>query len=124
MTPAHVGPTDAPYRFALIRRLGGGSMGVVYEALDRATGGRVALKTLVHGESRFLAHLKREFRLMQSVLHPNLVRLGGLFQGGDAWFFTMELLNARSFVAWVRGDAGAAGAEPAGSTTAPSYGSV
>ena len=57
MTPAHVGPTDAPDRFALLRRLGGGSMGVVYEALDRATGGRVALKTLVYGESRFLAHL-------------------------------------------------------------------
>jgi hypothetical protein len=124
MTPAHVGPTDAPDRFALIRRLGGGSMGVVYEALDRATGGRVALKTLVHGESRFLAHLKREFRLMQSVLHPNLVRLGGLFQGGDAWFFTMELLDARSFVAWVGEAAEAASAAPAGSTTAPSGRSV
>lgn len=40
--PDHIGPAAAPERFALARRLGGGSMGVVYEAHDRATGSRIA----------------------------------------------------------------------------------
>ena len=89
MPPEHLGPADAPDRFALLRRLGGGNMGVVYEAHDRATGSRIALKTLAHGDARFLTNLKREFRLVQSLIHPNLVRLGGLFQaptrGSSRW---------------------------------------
>jgi tetratricopeptide (TPR) repeat protein len=122
MTPDHLGPADTPDRFAVLRRLGEGSMGVVYEAYDRATGSRIALKTLAHGESRFLADLKREFRLVQSVIHPNLVRLGGLFQGADTWFFTMELLAGSGYLTWVWGDhAGVTPTElPAGSTTVPS----
>ena len=122
MTPDHLGPADTPDRFALLRRLGEGSMGVVYEAYDRATDSRIALKTLAHGESRFLVDLKREFRLMQSVSHPNLVQLGGLFQGADRWFFTMELLAGSGYLTWVAGDhTGVTPLElPAGSTTVPS----
>jgi hypothetical protein len=121
MAPDHLGPAAAPDRFALARRLGGGSMGVVYEAHDRATGSRIALKTLAHGEPRFLAHLKREFRLVQSVLHPNLARLHGLFQNADTWFFTMELVDGSGYLTWVRGArAGVVPSEPAtDSTTAP-----
>ncbi len=130
MMPDALGPPDAPDRFALVRRLGGGAMGIVFEAIDRATGDRIALKTLARGESRYLAELKREFRLVQSVLHPNLVRLGGLFQGEHTWFFTMELLEGKDFLTWVRGDgahgtgaaaaAAAADAEPAGASTTES----
>ena len=122
VAPEHLSPADAPDRFALLRRLGGGNMGVVYEADDRATGSRIALKTLAHGDARFLTNLKREFRLVQSVIHPNLVRLGGLFQGADTWFFTMELLARTSYLTWVSGDRDCVTATepPAGSTTAPS----
>lgn len=116
-----IGPADAPDRFVLARRLGGGSMGVVYEAYDRTTGRRNALKTLAQDDPRFLTNLKREFRLVQSVLHPNLVRLHGLFQGTSTWFFTMELVEGTSYLTWLRDDgAGSAPTEPAtGSTTAP-----
>lgn len=99
---------DAPARFTLVRQLGCGSNGVVYEARDRETGRNVALKTLARGEARALADLKREFRLVQSVLHPNLVRLEGLYQGAaggrDAgtWVLTMELVDGVDYLGWVR----------------------
>jgi len=121
LIPDRIGPPGEPDRFALVRPLGGGSMGVVYEAHDRETDRRVALKTLARGEPRYLANLKREFRLVQSVHHPNLVRLHGLFQGAGTWFFTMELVLGRGYLQWVEGDASAAPGEPAsGSTTVPS----
>jgi hypothetical protein len=103
MTSDHLGPADAPERFSLLRQLGRGSTGVVYEAHDQVTGHRVALKTLVRGEAQFLADLKREFRLVQSVHHPNLVRLDGLFQGAGTWFLTMELLDGGDYLTWLRG---------------------
>jgi hypothetical protein len=130
----HLGPPGDPERFTLVRRLGGGGMGVVYEARDRATGGRLALKTLAHGDPRYLANLKREFRLVERVHHPNLVRLHGLFQGADTWFFTMELIEGVDYLAWVRGedagdgdaadaaDAAAASGPADGSTTSPAHG--
>ena len=65
-------------RFERIRRLGEGGTGVVYEALDRERGTRVALKTLRQVTAKSLAELKNEFRAMQRVHHPNLVSLGEL----------------------------------------------
>ncbi|NVB78189.1 MAG: protein kinase [Kofleriaceae bacterium] len=98
-----LGPLEAPQRFALLRKLGAGGMGVVYEALDHKTQRTVALKTLHEHKPRYLLELKREFRAVQGLFHPNLVQLGDLFQSRDAWFFTMELVQGRTFTDWVRG---------------------
>jgi hypothetical protein len=80
-------------------------MAVVYEAIDRGTGARVALKILdsIEGSSR--ARFKREFRATQDVRHPNLVRLHELFEDGDRLFFTMDLIDGVDFLTFVRGDA-------------------
>src|ERR1700680_701449 len=80
-------------RFEIVRRLGDGGMGVVYEAIDRQQGGRVALKTLHRFDAETLLYLKQEFRALQDIQHPNLVRLGELMREGDTWFFTMELVE-------------------------------
>src|SRR6516165_6630796 len=89
-------------RFQRVRCLGEGGMGVVYEAIDRERGTRVALKTLRHMTAEALAKLKREFRAMQDLHHPNLVSLGELVSEGDQCFFTMELVSGIEFLDHVR----------------------
>jgi hypothetical protein len=77
-------------------------MGVVYEAVDGETGERVALKTLRTLSADSLARFKREFRALKDLQHPNVVSLGELFSEGERWFFSMELVEGRDFLAYVR----------------------
>jgi len=93
-----------PNRFELVRELGRGAMGTVYEAIDRETGGRVALKALTSTDVDVLAHFKREFRELQDIDHPNLVTLGELFCEKGQWAFSMDMIDGADFLAFVRGD--------------------
>lgn len=90
-------------RFELVRSLGEGGMGLVYEAKDRESGQQVALKLLRISSPDLLARFKSEFREFQSLSHPNLVSLGELHQHRGSWFFTMELVEGPSFLEYVRG---------------------
>src|SRR4051812_32137557 len=89
-------------RFVLRRRLGGGGMGVVYEAFDTVRAGPVALKTMKQVDARHLLRFKNEFRSLAELHHPNLVHLGELHEDAGRWFFTMELLDGCDFLAHVR----------------------
>ena len=90
-------------RFVLVRQLGEGGMGIVYEAIDRARGLHVALKTLRAAAPEMLPRLKNEFRALHELHHPNLVTLGELVEEHGRWFFTMELVDGFDVVSWVRG---------------------
>src|SRR5215470_10403100 len=90
-------------RFVLLRRLGSGGMGVVYEAMDRERQTRVALKALRAFDDHALYRFKNEFRALADVRHPNLVRLGELHREGEHWFFTMELVEGTSLLEYVWG---------------------
>jgi tetratricopeptide (TPR) repeat protein len=89
-------------RFELVRVLGEGGMGVVYEAIDHERDGRVALKTIRLPTADGLARFKKEFRALQDLQHPNLVRLDELLEHQGTWFFTMELVDGVDFIAHVR----------------------
>ncbi|MBI4750745.1 MAG: protein kinase [Acidobacteria bacterium] len=89
-------------RFSIQKRLGAGGFGVVYHALDREWNCSVALKVLKKSDGSGLYRFKREFRTLVDVNHPNLVTLYELFSQGDQWFFTMELINGRNFIEYVR----------------------
>ena len=97
-TPVRLG------RYLVLDRLGSGGMGVVYEALDLERNHRVALKTGRTMDSEGLFQLKNEFRAVADIVHPNLVALYELVAAGEAWFFTMELIDGMSFLAYVRQD--------------------
>jgi hypothetical protein len=91
-------------RFRLIRFLGQGGMGLVYEAFDEAGASPVALKLLPFVSPESLARFKREFRAVADVHHPNLVRLGELVAEGAQWFFTMELVPGIDLASYVSGE--------------------
>lgn len=94
-------------RFSIVRRLGAGGMGVVYEAFDRERQERVALKTLREFDAAALYRFKHEFRALSAILHRHLIPLYELVGRDDQWFFTMELVeNATDLLAFVRPDIG------------------
>jgi serine/threonine protein kinase len=89
-------------RFSIRRRLGAGAFGVVYEAFDRESESVVALKTLRPGNVDSLYRLKREFRALADIAHPNLAALYELLTDEEHWFFTMELVEGVNFLQHVR----------------------
>ena len=91
-------------RYEVIRCVGAGGMGVVYEAVNVEHGQRVALKTLRWMTGAGLARFKNEFRSLCGVAHPNLVALYELGAEAGEWFFTMELVLGQSFVEHAQGD--------------------
>jgi hypothetical protein len=88
-------------RFDLIRPLGRGGMGAVYEVFDRERDITVALKTLLTMGPQEIAILKNEFRVLADVHHQNLVTLGELLEHEGSWFFTMELVRGSDFLEYV-----------------------
>jgi serine/threonine protein kinase len=80
-------------RFSIVRRLGAGGMGVVYEAFDQERQVTVALKTLIRFDATALYQFKREFRALTELVHENIVSLYELISDGGQWFFTMELIE-------------------------------
>ncbi|MFN2427005.1 MAG: serine/threonine-protein kinase PknK, partial [Candidatus Binatia bacterium] len=93
-------------RFEVLRCLGAGGMGTVYEVLDREHGSRIALKLLRMMDGESLLGFKQEFRDFQDLSHPNLVSVGELFGEDGQWFFTMELVDGVNFLEYVRPPAG------------------
>ncbi len=89
-------------RFRLERKLGAGGMGIVFAAFDRQRRELVALKTLFNTSPEAVSGLKREFRILADVTHPNLVGLYELVAERHEWFYTMELVEGVDFLRAVR----------------------
>src|SRR5262245_40285592 len=92
MADSAVPSFDHP-RFTIIRQIGAGGMGMVFEAHDKERDVRVALKLLPAAKPQALVRFKNEFRSIAEIVHPNLVPLYELISDGKHWFFTMELID-------------------------------
>ena len=77
-------------------------MGVVYSAFDHQRQENVALKILNANDPSALYRFKKEFRALADVAHRNLVNLYELIAEDEQWFFTMEIIEGRSFFEYVR----------------------
>ena len=99
-----VAAPSLPPRFEILRELGEGGQGVVWEVVDHERGGTVALKTMRRTTAASRRGLKDEFRAARDLVHENLVALHELFADGDVCFFTMEVVRGQDLVTHVRGD--------------------
>ncbi|MEO8840759.1 MAG: protein kinase [Kofleriaceae bacterium] len=88
-------------RYHLVREIGRGGMGVVYLGRDLRRDMDVAIKFRGVTHHSATLWLKREFRAVASLRHPNLVELYELVVHDEACYFTMEYLPGIDPRRWV-----------------------
>ena len=97
-----------PERYKIVRQLGAGAMGVVWEADDKNLNRRVALKFVRPDTSsdgadgrELHARLFREARALAQLRHPNIVSVYDVGRSGDAEvFLALELVIGTDARAW------------------------
>src|SRR5687767_12739852 len=84
-------------RFEIERLASAGGMGSVYRALDRKTGGQVALKILYGEDATRIERFEREALVLADLSHPGIVRYvaHGTLPGGGS-YLAMEWLEGES----------------------------
>ena len=85
-------------RFRILKRVGAGGMGVVYQCMDKERNEVVALKTLRRIDGQAIYRLKQEFRALANVGHRNLVALHELMSVDETWFITMEFVDGKTLL--------------------------
>ena len=91
-------------RFALLRELGAGAMGVVYAAFDEELDRRLAIK-LLHagaGDSEGRGRLLREAQAMARVSHPNVVQIYEVGTHARQIYVAMEFVDGPTLGTWQR----------------------
>src|ERR1044072_4731041 len=79
-------------RYRIVRQLGQGGMGAVYEAVDQRLDTTVALKETLFADERLRKQFEREARLLARLHHPALPRVSDHFSEADGQFLVMQYI--------------------------------
>src|SRR3954453_18575758 len=105
--PARPGAAEAPVAlpplgqvgdYRIVREVGRGGMGVVYEAEQVSLGRRVALKVLprqVSQDLKTLARFRREARSAAQLHHTNIVPVFEVGKAGEVSYYAMQFIQGQ-----------------------------
>src|ERR1700693_6463784 len=86
-------------RYRIIRQLGQGGMGAVYEAVDERLDTTVALKETLFADEKLRKQFEREARLLARMHHQALPRVSDHFNEGDGQFLVMQYIDGDDLAA-------------------------
>ena len=83
-------------RYQILKELGRGGMGIVFQAHDKQLHEQVAIKILspiLSTNSEALERMKREVSAARRVTHPNVIRIHDIFETGGLNYVSMEYFH-------------------------------
>src|SRR5205823_6547365 len=98
-------PTDLFGDFRIVREVGRGGMGVVYEAEQLSLGRRVALKVLPFAGTMDYRQLQRfynEARAAASLHHPHIVPVYAVGSERGVHYYAMQLIDGQTLAALIQ----------------------
>lgn len=91
--PKLVPGTELQNRYRVVRQLGKGGMGAVYEAVDLRLDATVAIKEAFSRDARLRKQFEHEARLLAQLHHMALPRVMDYFSEGDRVFLVMQFIE-------------------------------
>ena len=91
--------------YSIVRQVGRGGMGIVYEAWQNSINRRVALKVLPAGvaaDSKMLARFIREAQVVGKLKHPNVVSVFGMGVEAQTPYYAMEFVDGQTLADFLR----------------------
>ena len=88
--------------YRIVRELGRGGMGVVFEAVHESLGRRVAIKVMPNrtfDDEKYLERFRREAHAAANLHHTNIVSVFGIGQTGEHHYYVMEFVDGKSLSA-------------------------
>ena len=101
--------------YTIVREIGCGGMGVVFEAIHQSLGRRVAIKVLSHSlldQPKHLGRFRREARAAARLRHPNIVPVFGVGQAEGQHYYVMDYIRGLSLQEWLQSTNGDARLKP------------
>jgi serine/threonine protein kinase/Flp pilus assembly protein TadD len=98
-TPVNNAPLERLGDFRILREIGHGGMGVVYEAMQESLGRRVALKVLPQQlllDAKYKHRFQREARAAAALHHTNIVPVFGVGEDEGLSYYAMQYIEGQS----------------------------
>lgn len=80
-------------RYRVVRPIGEGGMGAVYEAFDQRLRSRVALKQTLFNQTQYTDAFEHEAQLLANLRHPALPKVSDYFSDPEGQFLVMEYID-------------------------------
>ncbi len=96
--------SDSIPGYEIICEIHRGGQGVVYQAIQKATGRKVAIKVMREGPfagARDKARFEREVRVLAALNHPNIVGIHDSGTSAGNFYFVMNLIAGETLDAWL-----------------------